>query len=259
MCVRPIRETVGMATASEPGIRERNRIERTRIFLSTALNIVTGEGFDALTMQRLADECDAAIGAVYRYFPSKGALVAEVQREAVERLFASSQIIRSRGAQQIVLDDLDEISAALARLVLFGRFFVSTADSFPQELRLLQMLMNESHAVMSPEDGLRVIPSAMRLLDQLRSELDVAAAAGALDHADTMGRVITWAAAVSGVLQVSRLHIYDAELFDGDRLARMLTLDLLSAWGATADGLTAATEFVDRLAAVGPLAPALPE
>ena len=44
------------------------------------------EGFDALTMQRLADECDAAVGAVYRYFPSKGALVAEVQREAIDRL-----------------------------------------------------------------------------------------------------------------------------------------------------------------------------
>ena len=248
-----------MATASEPGVRERNRIERTRIFLSTALKIVTAEGFDALTMQRLADECDAAIGAVYRYFPSKGALVAEVQREAIERLSASSQIIRSHGAHQIATDGLDGPVAALTRLVLFGRFFVATAETFPQELRLLQMLMNESHAVMSPEEGLRVVPSAMRLLDQLRAEIDSAGEAGVLDAGDTMGRVITWAAAVSGVLQVSRLDVYDTDLFNGDRLARALTLDLLRAWGASAPMLADATAFVDRLAEEGPLAPPLPD
>ena len=51
------------------GRREQHRIDRTRQFLGTALDIVTTEGFDALTMQRLADQCDSAIGAVYRFEP----------------------------------------------------------------------------------------------------------------------------------------------------------------------------------------------
>ena len=239
-----------------PGVRERNRIARTRTFLSTALRIVTDEGFDALTMQRLADECDAAIGAVYRYFPSKGALVAEVQKEAIERLASSYQVIRDRSDREFASSDDAEL--ALSRLVLFGRFFCATADTFPQELRLLQMLMNEWRAVVPVEEGMRVVPSAMRLLDRMRVGIDAAVDAGAIDPGDTMARVVTWAAAVSGVLQVSRLDVYDAELFDGDRLARQLSLDLLLAWGADRAGLQAATARVDALAAHGPLAPPVP-
>ena len=71
--------------APEPRAR-RGRSSVTPDEILLAAEHVAREGFDALTMQRLADQCDSAIGAVYRYFPSKGALVAEVQREAIERI-----------------------------------------------------------------------------------------------------------------------------------------------------------------------------
>ncbi len=244
-----------MVDSPPVGVRAANRLARTTAFLSTALRIVTEEGFDELTMQRLADECDAAIGAVYRYFPSKGALVAEVQREAIERLAASYEVIRARSDRAWV--DLDPADLALARLVLFGRFFCATSVTFPQELRLMQMLMGEARPTVPLEEGLRVVPSAMRLLDQMRAGLDAAAEAGVLASADTMGRVVTWAASVGGVLQLSRLTVYDAELFDGEGLARELCLDLLRAWGAAPDRLSQMVDLVDELAVTGPLAPPL--
>jgi AcrR family transcriptional regulator len=247
-----------VATEEAPaGARERNRLVRARSFLATAFRIVTEEGFDGLTMQRLADECDAAIGAVYRYFPSKGALVAEVQKEAIERLATSYEVIRDRGDR--AWSDVDEADVALTRLVLFGRFFCATADTFPQELRLLYMLMNEWRAVVPVEEGMRVVPSAMRLLDRMRQGIDAAVASGSLEgDGDPMGRVVTWVAAVAGVLQVSHLEVYDAELFDGQRLARQLSYDLLDAWGATPEGLRAAIGRVDELELTGPLAPPIP-
>ncbi len=230
---------------------------RARAFLATAFRIVTEEGFDGLTMQRLADECDAAIGAVYRYFPSKGALVAEVQKEAIERLATSYEIIRDRGDRE--WGELTEEELTLTRLVLFGRFFCATADTFPQELRLLYMLMNEWRVVVPIEEGMRVVPSAMRLLDRMRQGIDAAIEAGALrGDLDSMGRVVTWAAAVAGVLQVSHLSAYDAELFDGKRLARQLSYDLLDAWGADPDKMAAAITRVDQLEQQGPLAPPIP-
>ena len=239
------------------GIRARNRVERTRVFLTTALEIVTTEGFDALTMQRLADECDSAIGAVYRYFPSKGALVAEVQREAIDRIGLSYALIRDRSTR--AWSGLDEAELSITRLVLFSRFICATADTLPQELRLLQMLMGEWRQVVPLDEGLRVFPTAMRLLDQLRSGIDEAVEHGQLDDSDTMSRVITWAAAVSGVMQVTRLGVFDAEMFDGDRLAKRLSLDLLSAWGASPAVLERAVERVESLATDGPLAPLVPD
>jgi len=237
-------------TSPQPGRRELHRLARTREYLATALGIITTEGFGALTMQRLADECDSAIGAVYRYFPSKGALVAEIQREAVERLNTSYSVERAGLDVELGVVEVggdDERAASLVRVVHLGRWFIGLGESAPQELRLLQMLVSEAQAVVPVEEGLRVVPSVMRLLDQARQVIDAASATGALDDRDdAMSRVVIWAAGVGGVLQAGRLDVYDMDLFAGDRLAVTLTDDLHRAWGATPDGLASAHEFVDR-------------
>jgi AcrR family transcriptional regulator len=246
-------------TDSKPGRRAQNRITRTKVFLDTAFSIVSDEGFDALTMQRLADQTDAAIGAVYRYFPSKSALLAEVQRAAVDRLNVSLTMIVDRAERTFAELELDPPSLAIARLVLFGRWFVATADAFPQELHMLQILMSDPREQMSVEDGLRVLPSAMALLDGVRTVVETATETGALDtREEPMARVVTWAAAVGGVLQLSRLGVYDTELFDGDRLARNLTANLFVSWGATRERVDEADRIVDGIRAEGPLAPRVP-
>lgn len=229
------------------GRRAANRIERTRRFLHTALDIVTTEGFDALTMQRLADECDAAIGAVYRYFPSKGALVAEVQREAIESLTTSAEIVRSRCDEALARAGVEPRLAAMVRLVVFGRWFVGLVETHPQELRLLQMLMSETRPVVPVEEGMRVVPTAMRLLDRARSTIEEAVGVGVLDdRTDPMSRVVVWAAALGGVIQTGRLDVYDADLFDGLRLGWELCVDLFRGWGAPPELIAAAEDTVDR-------------
>jgi hypothetical protein len=60
---------------------------------------------------------------------------------------------------------------------------------------------------------------------------------------------------VGGVLQASRLDVYDADLFIGPQMTLSLTMDLFRAWGASRDELDVANEVVDRLAVTGPLAP----
>ena len=67
-------------------------------------------------MQRLADEVGASVGSVYTYFPSKGALVAEVQREAIERL-AASALVLGADVDRAVHDLADDV-AALAPVVV---------------------------------------------------------------------------------------------------------------------------------------------
>ena len=256
MSAEPPSEPQAKPTRGEGGQRARHRQARTQEYLRTALDIVTTEGFDALTMQRLADECDSAIGAVYRYFPSKGALVAEVQREAVDRLSTSYALVRARTDAELPAFDLPADELALARVVLLGRWFVALGDTHPQELRLLQMLIGAAQVVVPVEEGMRVLPSVFRLLDMARACLDGAVDAGVLDErADSMTRVVIWAAAVGGVLQASRLDVYDAELIAGPTMSLSLTMDLFQAWGATRDQLDAANEVVDRLVATGPIAP----
>jgi AcrR family transcriptional regulator len=243
-------------TEVRPGRRERNRLARHRAFLDAALAIATGEGLHGLTMQRLADEVDVAVGTVYTYFPSKGALVAEVQREAVDRLTASYLLLRP------VLDEraaaLAPGPAALLQVVGFARFSIAAMDTLPQEQRLLQDLMHDADQLVPTEEGVRVLPAIWRLLDLARTCIDDAVTAGALTPGDPLERTIVLAAALNGVLQVSKLARWDVELLDGSRLARQLVDDLARGWGAHPADLTTAHEVLDAVAAGGPLARHIP-
>lgn len=250
-------QTRGEKTAgpARPTKRQLNRIERTRIFLDTAIRIVVNEGFDALTMQRLADETDSAIGAVYRYFPSKGALVAEVQTVSVERITASYTLIRERSDRIFQSAGLDDQEVALARAVTFGRFFIALTDTFPHEFRLLQAVNSQAHAIIPVEEWTRVFPSIVRFMLMGQQVIEDAQAAGVFTESEGLDRVLIFASAVNGVLSLSTQDRFDADLFDGQRLALVLLRDLGRAWGASEEQIAAAWAAVDAVAATGPLAP----
>ena len=248
--------SVDAATPPIPGRRERNRRERERTYLEAAMAIAGRDGIRGLTMARLADQVDAAVGTVYTYFPSKGALIAELQREAIERLTASYHVLRDRSEAALAGWD-DPRAAAVARLATFGRFWVATVDTFPQEAAFLHALVSESEEMVPPEEHHRAMPAALALLDEARAAVVAAVDAGAIEVDDPMDVVIRWAAALTGALLTSNLAPLNPTAFDGRRLARLLQRDLLLGWGAPPELVDRAEAHVEALAAAGSLAPRL--
>jgi AcrR family transcriptional regulator len=234
------------------GRRARNRLARHQEYLQTALQIATDEGLAAVTMQRLAADVGAAVGTIYTYFPSKGALIAEVQREAVERITGSYLQLRPIIDQRVA--DLDPSVAALAHLVGFARFTIESVRTLPQEQRLLQQLVFAAEAVVPDEEGARVLPAVLRLLDLAGERFTAAQAVGAVSDGDAMDRTIVLAASLNGVLQVAKLARWDADLLGGDRLARLLVDDLLHGMGAAPELLAEAHLAIDAIARRQPLA-----
>jgi AcrR family transcriptional regulator len=236
------------------GRRARNRRERERAYLDAAMDIAGREGVRALTMQRLADATGAAVGTVYTYFPSKGALVAELQRESIERLTSSYHRTRDRSGR-ILATWRDPQAEAVARLMVFGRFWIASADSLPHESRFLHSLIGESQETVPPEEFHRVAPVALDLLKEAAGEVVAAGAVGVIRVDDPMDVVIRWAAALTGVLLTTNLAPLNPRAFDGRRLAPILQRDLLAGWGAPAPLIHRAEAHVEELAATGPLAP----
>ena len=206
-------------------------------------------------MQRLAEEVDAAVGTVYTYFPSKGALFAELQREAIERLTASYHLVRNRSELVLAHAGYAEPQAAVARLAVFGRFWIAAAISLPQESSFLHALISESEQLVPEEEHHRVMPAALALLDEARSCVEAAAAVDAIHVDDAMNLVVRWAAALTGALLAGNLASLNPEAFDGQRLAINLQRDLLQGWGATSDQVTQAFVHVEDLSADASLAP----
>jgi AcrR family transcriptional regulator len=240
------------APAPELGKRARNRLARHSEYLQTALRIATEDGIDALTMQRLASEVEAAIGTVYTYFPSTGGMLAEVQGLAIDRLMGSYLLLRPEVESRVA--DADPTTAALAHLVAFGRFWIASLDTFPQEQRLLHQLMSDSRRAVPDDELGRVLPAILRLFDLARERFDAAAEVGALAEGDAMDRTITFAGAISGVLGIGGLDRWDLELLDGRRLGRQVCDVLLSGWGAPTDHLAGAGALLDAIARRQPLA-----
>jgi AcrR family transcriptional regulator len=234
-------------------------LERHGAFVRAARLVVFADGLEALTMQRLAEEVDCAVGTVYTYFPSKSALVAELQREAIEVLDASAGRLEER------LDDQLRGAAPavrrLTRVVGLARFWVDTFETFPEEARLLQMLVSSSATTptVADDDVSRVLPAALRLLHRMEAALDGAVGDGALAPGDAMERTVVLVAALNGVLLLEAVARVDPDLFDGRRLSRSLVDDLLRGWGADGRSLAAAAQRVAALAQAGPLASRAPD
>ena len=60
---------------AEPGRRERKRLQQLDHLADTAWALFEAEGFDAVTMERIADAADVAKGTLYKHFPVKEALL----------------------------------------------------------------------------------------------------------------------------------------------------------------------------------------
>jgi AcrR family transcriptional regulator len=235
----------------EGGRVARNRRRRSEAFLAAGLRIVTEQGIEALTMTKLAEALDTAVGAVYRYYASKDDLVAAIEAHAVAQLHAS----HDRSVEPVVAALVPPPGdPALVRLVVLSRWFCAAADRYPEEVRLLQLVSSRSSSTLAPGAGAELFPSTMALVGAIAATIGGATAAGQLRPGDGLARAILWVTAFGGVFVADDLENYVPSVLGGGRLIRQLNVDLLVGWGADLDAVTAINQAIDALDETQPLA-----
>jgi AcrR family transcriptional regulator len=163
------------------GKRERKRGERVEALLGASLRLIERDGLAGLTVQGLSRELDIAVGALYRYFPGKQALLVALQRQALAKLSAqlAAEVERSR-ARVANADRRDRKAAALAHLVAAMGAIHAFARRDPVRHRLLDELLSAPDPLLSVEDLREVNLALSPLLDQVTSLFHEATHAGAL-------------------------------------------------------------------------------
>ena len=226
--------------------RDRRHDARRSQFLAAARAVAEQDGLDALTIKGLARRLDCAVGTMYTYFPSKGALLAALQADAIERLAEVYDGAADR--LEALVGDLHDDGCALARLVAFGRFIIVAERAMPEEFHLQQQLLVASGLADSDHVD-EVVPVAFALLARPEGLLEDGVARGVLAPGEPFDRTVSWVAAVNGVLSLAGIQHPGAGLFDTGLLADRLTRDLLVGWGADPVALEAAAAAVplDRL------------
>ena len=214
---------------------ERRRSARREEILGVARRAVERDGLDGLTVKGLAVELDCAVGTIYTYFPSKGAVVAAMQIDAIHRLTSVYEAVEARLA--------DRLDGPLARLVLWGRSVLAAERHQPDEVHLQQRLLTAPAQFGSAELD-EVTRAAFGALSRPQGVLEDAAARGALTPGDPFDRVLRWISALNGVLLLRGVQPLGAGVFDLRVLGDSLTIDLLRGWGADGAALDAASAAV---------------
>lgn len=238
-------------------LRERNRARRRQEFLDAALAIVTSEGLGGVTMQRVTQALGCAEGTIYQYFPSREALMAELQKVSLDGLgyilLAAHQHLEELAEERKVSARI----ASLARIYGAGRVWIEAELIIPKEIELCRRLFTHPGAFLK-EDTDTVLPTAISLLGHAANLFDGAVAVGALRAGDGLERSVVILAGTTGILMTGDLVRSEPRLADAMPWAHRMFRDLLVAWGAKPKDLDAAIELVGELARLGQLVPAAP-
>lgn len=222
-------------------LRARASDVKRRAFLDEAARLVDQDGLDALTIKALAERVGCSVGALYRHFDSKDALIVAMQAEAIQTLLDAYD--NARPALGELLENLSPEQAALGQLIGFGAMVAAASEVFPYEFGLQQRLLS-SQLAMDPSQAAAVIPIATAMMLRPAELIDTAQAHGWLRPGPAFERAVRWVAALGGVLQLHHVRHPDAPTFDVQQLANDLTTDLLSGWGAEPVALVEASDVV---------------
>ncbi len=221
--------------------RTRKRAARRDALLTLAAELVDERGLDGLTMAALAEAADYAPASLYTYFPSRSALLASLQQEALAVLGRVAEDQLAQWEPVLGRDGLAPEVAALARLLAFSRLFLTAPEHHNREFRLQQRLLVTPDAE-DTADAAAVVPAAMAVLGVPRRLLADAVEVGALaphrpepDPLDqplegALLRTLAWLVAMNGALMADELTT--GLPTTGVHLGTQLTDALLLGWGA---------------------------
>jgi AcrR family transcriptional regulator len=237
--------------------RARKRLAKREAILAVAADIVEADGIDACTIAAVAEAADYAPASLYTYFPSRSALIAAVQRDALATLVEVGEAALSRWQEQLAdRKDVDAPTAALAILWAVSDMFLAAPDAFTREYRPQQELL-VNPPLENLDDASSVVPVAMGLLALPHRMLAEASDTGALSQAPggtnaideaidgTMLRTLAWFTALHGALLIDGLSVGVGTT--GRELGSFVTRSFLAGWGAEEDCLNDARSVANML------------
>ncbi len=231
--------------------RDRRRVETSARILEAAARIAGEEGVEALTMQRLADALGYRAGALYRYYPSKDALLAALLARIVGE---AGGMVResSREAEGIAARARRPLSArarALLPIVLAARGYLVLAEAQPAQMALLVRALAAPQPVVDDAAAGEIAAATLALLREAGALFVAAREAGALAPGDDLTRVVLLWSALHGVVGSRKLARFGVGALTPAALVAELVRALLVGWGARREDVDDGLERASRAAA----------
>ncbi len=240
-------------TEHSPRVR-RKRARRMQNILDTAMQILIDGGLDELTIHRLADRLDLTPGALYRYFSSKGDILAALEAQVLQELSEMLGEVQEVCERYLVKQPAPAHPAALLPILASFSFYIKLPELLPARFHLISLIVGHPLALVPDEQAPLLMQAAMKMLSHNARLVGAAQQAGALQAGPALERSVAMWGAVQGVLQLRKLGRHEPFLADSPRLSRHIIDGLLLGWGASPSALVDAQERLGALDAAEPLA-----
>ncbi len=217
-----------------------------REILGQALAMLREEGSEAVSLSRVASRLGVTTAALYRYFPSKDALDAELQRAVIAALVAAVRE-RTDDADAFALDNkLPELDRALLSIVVTTLVFERFADTSPAEFGYLTRNLSTPDLVLPDREAAHVFEAAWSALVDLAVRIEVAQECEVLTEGDPNERAVALWAALQGVVQTRKLVRSARGRIEPERLVHTLVQGLLVGWGVAREDAERVLDLAER-------------
>ena len=207
--------------------RERKRAARSEEILAVAMEIVVADGIDALKMPFLAAQLDCAVGALYRYFPGKSALILALQLRAIGEF-------RDYLDHRLSAVPADVEGGERVRMLLHNGFlaFLDFAERSPAAFGLIDVMLSDPRSLLSDGDARRVQALLDEILGRFARLFDEAVDQGILSGGDAMLRTHVMWAALHGASHFRKRDARQPDSLASRRVAEAALNALLRGWEA---------------------------
>lgn len=216
------------------------RAARREAILDAAEQLLDEHGLDAITQQALAARLDWTVGALYRYFPSKDAILEALAGRVLDAYADGIEAAMARVHE-------GEAHAPLVRVILGCRAYVAHSVARRAHFRLAHTLMVVPQVLLPPAERAVAMAPVYRVLGAVGTALADGRSDGdlTLDGSPAQATVVLWSG-LTGALQMSKLGAQDPHLVPADALPERMLRTLLAAWACPAT-LDAALRRADVL------------
>lgn len=223
---------MGEGKASKPSPRvQAKRAEKKEQFVAMARRLIAEGGMAEASVHGLARRLGLSPAALYWYFPSREALIGEVQRRVFAELadeFARQITDFKRGFQALTGEPQ---VAALGVLLKLADFYLQLSETRPEHARVIAFSM-DPRIWLDDQQGTLLAPVLVRLFREVAGPFHEAETLGAIRPGSSSTRAVQYWAALQGLVQAGKLARLSPELFDVANLGAASAEALLLGWGA---------------------------
>ncbi|MEE2787499.1 MAG: helix-turn-helix domain-containing protein [Myxococcota bacterium] len=206
--------------------RREARIDR---MLDVAMVQIAHVGIGGFSLHKLAAELDLTVGALYRYFPHKMALLAAREYRVIHAIDRD----RRKAGPRVdpVQQDTDDPQAAIARLLHISQAYRQSLRAHPERMMLIGHILSTPGNILEPEVAIEVMQALVQALSVASEALTTASTHACISGANQTHRAIILWATMQGLIQLEKLQRHDADHFKPMVLFNTAIDALLVGWG----------------------------